>query len=367
VKRPTIAIIGGGIFGVATALELANSYDVTIFEQSNGLLTGATYANHNRHHYGFHYPRSPETALQCLACKESFETIYGKSLVWDFSNYYCIAKNNTKTTPKKYIEFCKELNLSFEEVWPADGILNRNKIALCLRVKEAVYDFNILKEMILYRLSSQKYLKVLLNSRVLGGCSEDNQQKTLFFSHTSDSKKIKKAKFNFVINATYGGYNCFCEWFNFEKRLCQFNLQELDIIRLPGDPRIGITVQDGPFPSFLPLGTTNQYLLAHVISSQLIRESTYNTVPLMQRNLVIETNWESIQRTCSKYIPILRNARYIRSILVDRVVDATKLEKDARLTEVTNHGKGCWSIFSAKVITCVKVAQDLRAQIERVI
>ena len=367
VRRPTIAIIGGGIFGVSAALELANDYDVTIFEQNNDLLAAATYANHNRHHYGFHYPRSPETALQCLDCRESFESIYGESLVWNFNNYYCVAKKNTKTTPERYIEFCKKLNLPFEEAWPAAGVLNRREIALCLRAKEAVYDFHILKKMVLEKLATQKHLKIRLNCQVLGGCIESAFQKTLSFAPSDDLKKIKNAHFNFVINATYGNYNCFCEWFGFKKRLCQFNLQELDIIALPGNPRMGITVQDGPFPSFLPLGTTNRYLLAHVTASQLIRESTYNTIPLMRRNLVIETNWENIQNICSEHIPLLKNAQYIRSILVDRVVDATKLKEDARLTEITTHGNGCWSIFSAKVITCVKVAKDLRVQIEAII
>ena len=91
-KLPRVGIIGGGIFGLSTAIQLDSRYDVTIFEQCDDILCGATYANHNRHHHGFHYPRSPETALQCLNSAKEFEQIYTESLMWDFDNYYCVSK-----------------------------------------------------------------------------------------------------------------------------------------------------------------------------------------------------------------------------------------------------------------------------------
>ena len=80
-RLPKIGIIGGGIFGVSAAVNLADKFEVTLFEQKNDLLLGATYANHNRHHYGFHYPRSIETAEQCLNSISTFEKYYLDSLV----------------------------------------------------------------------------------------------------------------------------------------------------------------------------------------------------------------------------------------------------------------------------------------------
>ena len=86
---PRVGIIGGGLFGLSTAIQLDGKYNVTVFEQFDDILCGATYANHNRHHYGFHYPRSPETAMQCIESAVEFEKVYKDSLVWDFDNYYC--------------------------------------------------------------------------------------------------------------------------------------------------------------------------------------------------------------------------------------------------------------------------------------
>ena len=131
---PRVAIIGGGIFGLSTAFHLDKKYHVTVFEQCDDILSGATYANHNRHHYGFHYPRSVETAIQCVNGAKEFEKIYSNSLVWEFDNYYCISKENSKTTPDDYIKFCDNVGLEYIEKWPEQDILNHSKIALCLQV-----------------------------------------------------------------------------------------------------------------------------------------------------------------------------------------------------------------------------------------
>ena len=147
-KRLRVGILGGGLFGLSTAIHLDKDYDVTVFEQFDDILGGATYANHNRHHYGYHYPRSLETAQQCLESLEEFEYVYKSSIYRDFDNYYCISKNDTKTNPDEYISFCEEAGLNFKHEWPSDGILNKSKIALSLKVNEAVYDFQILKKII---------------------------------------------------------------------------------------------------------------------------------------------------------------------------------------------------------------------------
>jgi len=359
-KRPRVGIIGGGIFGLSCALSLDKTHDVTVFEQGADILGGATYANHNRHHYGFHYPRSDDTARQCLESRADFEEIYGESCIWDFANYYCVAKENSKTTPEDYLLFCQRMGLEFREEWPEGDILDKSKIALCLRVREGIYDFDILKRIIQKRITVASTLEIKLRHQVLSGRMEPSGDKVLAVETNGE---IREFRFDFIINAMYANYNRFCDWFGFEKNLFQFNLQELDIIELPVEKRLGVTIQDGPFTSFLPLGHSNYYLLAHVEASQLMREISLGTVPLLNRVSYIESNWQQIQDVCSEHIPVLRKATYIRSIYVDRVVNGTRLDEDARLTEITSHGSGCWSVFAAKIITCETIGQKVAAQI----
>ena len=360
-KLPRVGIIGGGIFGISTAIHLDRRYNVTLFEQFDDILCGATYANHNRHHYGFHYPRSPETALQCLNSAKEFEEIYYDSLMWDFDNYYCVSKENSKTTPEDYISFCDNMGLEYVEQWPKEGVLNRAKIELCIKVREAVYSFHHLKSIVNNRINNTSTVTVKLNSRVLSGTIENEERKVLEVDEKGTSTKYE---FDFIINAMYANYNKFCDWFDLEPRQFQFNLQELDVIELPTVNTLGITIQDGPFPSFLPIGNTNRYFLAHVETSQLIREISTGSIPLTQRLNYLESNWAEIQKSCAEYIPLLKNARYIKSIFVDRVVDATRLHDDARLTDVIDYKNGCWGIFAAKIITVEKTARELAMQIE---
>ena len=62
-----IIVVGAGIFGVTISLTLSeNGYDVTLVEGEDDILKNASKSNHNRLHFGFHYPRSINTAKQSL-------------------------------------------------------------------------------------------------------------------------------------------------------------------------------------------------------------------------------------------------------------------------------------------------------------
>lgn len=350
-----VAVIGGGVFGARAAIELAKKHEVTLFERGAELLTGATYANHNRHHYGFHYPRSAETAEQCQRSRAGFEKEFGACLDWNFDNYYCVAKADTKTTPDDYVAFCKKHGLAVEAASPPSGVIDMSKIALCLKAKEAVYDTAKLRGMIKERLTG---VDVKLGTEITGAELLSSGKKRLHISGGSAARD-----FDYLVNATYANTNRFAAWLGFAARKLQFNLQELDVIELPLDRRVGVTVQDGNFPSFIPLAGTNRYLMAHVIESQLVREISAGTTPLLGRSNYVESNWSKVREVCAEYLPIVKKATYVKSIFVDRVVDSARLSDDSRVTEIVDHGKGCWSLFSAKVITCVSAAEDLAKRV----
>jgi hypothetical protein len=358
--RPRVAIIGGGIFGVTTALVLARFCEVHLYERSASLLQGATFGNHNRQHFGFHYPRSPETAQQCLESHHDFQRFYGEAEVFDFPNYYCVAAEGSKVSPGNYLQFCDKAGLHYQRELPPEGVLAQDKVALSLRVEEGVIDFATLRDNVLLRLKQEPHVHVHTEHTVKAGqmLAEGTKEITI-----SSGQQTTREAFDFLINATYAHYNTFCEWFGFPQRNFQFNLQELDVIELPRGLRLGVTIMDGVFPSFIPMGKTPYHLLAHVNASQLIRESSSQTKPLLSRVSVLESNWAGVLEASVEYLPILKEARYIKSLFVDRVVDVAAADTDARLTDITNHGSGCFSIFAAKVITCVSTADKLAALI----
>ena len=77
----------------------------------------------------------------------------------------------------------------------------------------------------------------------------------------------------------------------------------------------------------------------------------------------MESNWNNIREVSAKYVPLLNKAEYVKSIFVDRIVDANRMDTDARLTELTSHGNGCWSMFAAKIITCESMAKKITSEI----
>ncbi len=217
-----------------------------------------------------------------------------------------------------------------------------------------------LTEIALARLKQEPGIGIRTGHAVCGGqILADGAKQLAIFS----GQETNHESFDFVINATYAHSNTFCDWFGFPQRKFQFNLQELDIVELPRGLRLGLTIMDGVFPSIIPMGKTPYHLLAHVTASQLIRESSTHLKPLLNRISVLESNWSGVLEASVEYIPILKEARYIKSLFVDRVVDAGAFETDARLTDITDHGSGCFSIFAAKVITCVSTAEKLAKMI----
>lgn len=106
-RRPRVAVIGGGIFGAAAGIALGDRFEVTLFERRGSLLGEATYANQYRHHHGYHYPRSADTVEQCLVARKDFEDVFGEAIVRDFPAYYAVAREGSRTTPEDFLAFCE--------------------------------------------------------------------------------------------------------------------------------------------------------------------------------------------------------------------------------------------------------------------
>ena len=110
-----IAIIGGGIFGITTAIKLSHEHDVFLYEKNDDILKSASDVNQCRLHRGYHYPRSDETTTEVLKSQESFLEEYSNDAVINSDNYYCVSKNDSLVASDEYIEFCQRNNLQFKK------------------------------------------------------------------------------------------------------------------------------------------------------------------------------------------------------------------------------------------------------------
>jgi FAD dependent oxidoreductase len=349
-----VAIIGGGLFGLAAALELSDCSQVTVFEKTSKILHGASYGNQNRFHFGYHYPRSLATGRDCLDSHPSFTERFGRALLSDLENYYCVAKEGSLSSVAEYVRFCDSLGLPHEVAWPGPEYLARPLIAECFRVPEPIIDLALLREIISREVARCPTVELRLETRVTDGTVLRSGQKRLT---TVSPRGTETGEFDYVVDCTYAHLNQFAEWFGGTPREFQFELVEIPVVRLRSPKRVGVTIMDGPFCSLLPYGSTADSLLYHVESSVLDRVHAREYDPPE----CFDSNWESIVSQSSEFIPVVTDSRYVRSIFAVRVVDPKSQNDDARRSVLIDHGHGCWSIFSGKLTSALRVAQELRS------
>lgn len=354
-----VAVIGGGIFGISAALELSKNFRVTLYERSGELLSGASTNNHLRHHGGYHYPRSKETALECLRSRESFEREYGACIIRPFNHYHAIAKEDSKTTPGNYLKFCEDLGLPYEVVNLDPKLINKEKVSLIVKVAEYSYDPMKMLEIVNEKLKNPK-VEVKLNHEIKGGEIRGDKKMLKIsspFGNTED-------EFDFIINATYSNFNSFNKWFGLPQKKTLYELIELLEIELPIKEKIGLSIFDGQYSSLMPRAEEGRFTLAH-IKEQIINDFVSDNLDpevMLSQNLI--TNRENILKASIADFPILKEAKVIRSIYTIRAVKANVDDTDERPSEITNYGNGLFSIFSGKVVTCVDVAERISSMMK---
>jgi len=335
-----IYVVGAGIFGCSIAIELAkNNYNIILIEKNNDILSGATKLNHNRIHFGYHYPRSIDTAKQSILGLSSFAMEYNDCIISDFENYYCIAKKNSNVSSLQYENFCTSAGIDFQKTDINDDIINKDLISTIYKVNEPVYDIDILKAIIKNKL--EKYsVEVKLNSPIESFNFNDNDQ---------------------IINCTYSNLNRVNNHLGAELIPGKYQDVLIPVISLERT-KIGLTVMDGPFCSLMPRGDNkNEFLVYHVLDSVL--EESLSDFNATKKDVVKEAS--IILENSKKYYPFLKDAKIIDYWRVKRFIPDSK-ETDSRVSQilVSKSNPNVISIFSGKVTTAVTIAKTVKNLIE---
>ena len=252
-----ILVIGGGIFGCSISLELSkHNLDVTLIEKNSDIMEEASKCNHNRIHYGYHYPRSIRTAAQSLDGLISFLMMYKESIITNFPNYYAISSKQSQINSIEYKNFCNKVGIDYSPEYPSLNVLNPLLIEDSFRVEEPIFDWEILKSIIKNKLNDS-----LVNLKL----------------NTQFSKN--DLNYDFIINCSYSGINKVNNIIGVAP--LKFKLQDVIVpIFEYNHPKIGLTVMDGPFCSIMPKGNTpNQFLLYHAKYSILKETEEIDLIP----------------------------------------------------------------------------------------
>lgn len=358
--RPTVAVIGGGIFGLTAALELADRYQVTVFERGNDIMEGASRGNQYRHHWGYHYPRSMETIREVRDAAAAFQKRYGRAVLKNAPSYYAVSREESYVTPRRFMDVCRRMKLPMRRAFPPRDMLDPSTVSLCVKTAESVFDYDALKRIIHQRVTRHPNITVRCNHRITDASLDASGQKNLTVLSRSGRRKMHV---DYVVNATYANYNAFCGWLGFLRKDLELRFKELIILRLPKRPPTAVTIMDGPFATLVPIGRTGLYtfgdvpLSVHATASGAKGDAVFDALRAHPRS-----RWKQARVRCLKWFPVLRKATYISSMYAVLPVERDAAQTDARPTEVTPHGFGCWSLFSGKVITSAAAAEELVRQ-----
>lgn len=356
-RRPTAAVIGGGIFGAACALELAHHCDVVLAERHRELLTEASFNNQFRHHSGFHYPRSLDTVEEVKATRAEFDAEFGEAIVRNGNSWYCTAAGATEITCERYLAFCRESGLNFWIMDPPEGLIDLERVSLALRTDELILDIGRLRALARARLAAHPAIDLRCGTEVAAG--EIAPDGTKVFDMRAAGKTRREA-FDYVVNATYANSNLLSQWFGFPVAPLRFDVCELLLLEIPM-PMVSITILDAPFVSLMSTGKKNEFLLYQVATGVLQSYTTANGLPPAWEPF--QSNHVNMLRRSREYFPVLDSARYIESRFGVRAVLADSEAYDSRATIVTDHGFGCWSVLGGKIGTCVSNARQITRRI----
>lgn len=346
-----IAVIGGGIFGITTALTMSNNHSVDLFEKNSDILQSASGSNQYRVHRGYHYPRSKDTVLGIMNSENSFQNLYGEAIENDYEHYYCISKHDSLTSPKEFLDFCNEFKLEFIE---SDiSCVNNDEIEFCLRVKESLYDPQKLKQLSWNKLKEND-VNVHLNTK-------------------ADEKIFKN--FDWIIVCTYANLNSLINFSPKSQQEYQFELCEKPVVKLPDSfKNKSIVIMDGPFMCIDPLANTDYHLLCNVVNE--IHQTHIGILPKFDKKYssyidsgIIKnpeiTNFSKFLESSIPFFPEIKKAEHIGSMFTIRAVPPRVENTDARPTIVKKINENTISIFSGKITTCVEAAKEVQVIIDK--
>lgn len=333
--RDSTIIIGGGFYGLAIALYLADDLgvrDITILEKEDATMTRASYVNQARVHNGYHYPRSILTAYRSAVNFPVFTKQFKAAVVTDFDKYYGIARNLSKVNAHQFVRFCQKIGV---EIRPAksdiDKLFNPNLVEAVYKVKEYAFDAHKLRDDLLRQIDHHPGITVRT------GVTVDTLRKT-----GQDTIEVLTGAGTFtahyVLNCTYANINTLHRRAGLPLVGLKHEITEMCLVKLPkGMEKFSITLMDGPFFSIMPFPSKGLYTLSHVRytphESWLDNENTPIEKQDTHRYLAtreFSTNYKQMYNDVIRFIPALRDMQYVESIVEVKTVLVKSEDDDSR-------------------------------------
>ena len=361
-------IIGGGFYGAAIAIYLARQRGlkrILLIERESALLTRASYNNQARVHNGYHYPRSFTTAYRSRVNLPKFLRDWPQAVKKDFTKLYAIARRNSKVTARQFERFCREIGASIR---PADPPLRTlfepRLIEEVFLVEEYAFDTNQLAHWARRELL-ESGVQVRLQTRVTGISRGTNQSLTV--SAQPDHGEEEQVSCHYVFNCTYSGLNQFGGDFPGTRTELKQEVTEMALMQAPPVLQgLGITVMDGPFFSMMPFPALGLHTLSHVRYTPHLHWKDEPGIDPYQKlaSHGRATHVDRMVRDVSRYLPAVRDAKYVDSLFEVKTVLVKNEGDDGRPILFEKHPElpGCYSVLGGKIDNIYDILEKLDAE-----
>ncbi|OXM86533.1 FAD-dependent oxidoreductase [Paenibacillus rigui] len=345
IEQYDVVVVGGGFYGCNIALQMKQYFSrVLIIEKNSDLLSRASLINQARVHNGYHYPRNIITAYRSFINFPRFIQDFKCCIVDDFEKLYAIVRNTSKVNAYQFYNMFNQIGTPIEI---ADSryqkLFNPNLLEEVFKVKEFAFDAVILKDILKDKLEAAG-ITVLYETEVQK--VKQDQDKGILVSLSND----KELYGTYIYNCTYSNINKILKNSNLPLLPFKHEVTEMALIEMPDELKnVGITVMDGPFFSAMPYPSEKLHSFSHVRYTPHRSWNDLNDFidgEEQLRKSKYKSNFIYMLKDTERYLPVIREAKYIKSIYEIKTVLLQNEADDGRpILFKKNYGLDNFSII----------------------
>ncbi len=335
-------VIGGGFFGCATAIHLAQKgWRVDLLEQGMQLMQRASYVNQARLHNGYHYPRSFQTAIRSRANMPQFCEVYPEALFTEFRPLYAIARYDSKVSARGFAHFCKASGIPLKRATPEDrGLFDHRLIEEVFEAVEPAFDAQALLAQAL-KIMPTLGIRLHLQTRVTAVTNAPTTTPGLAVkTQAGDSFRAP-----WVFNCTYAALNHVTGQQGPPKMSLQHKISEVLLVKPPPELKgRGITLMDGEFFSIMPFPAQGLHSLTHVRHTHHVSwvENSQSTRPVNPQAILEDylrghprgkagrSRGPWMIRDAQRFVPCIQNVEVVEPLIDVKTLMTKTAVDDAR-------------------------------------
>lgn len=366
-----VIVIGGGFFGMYIAEYYAKQGSgVMLLEKEDDFMQRASLVNQARVHHGYHYPRSILTALRSRVSFPRFVEEFRDCIDDSFEKYYLIGKILSNVTAKQFELFCHRIGVPCEQAsGKVSSLVNPRLVEAVFSTVEYAFDSVKLKNVMLQRLEDAGVV-CRLNTRV-DRVVRDESVLSVHASSTVDNQELFEFGADQVYNCTYSMINDVLTNSHVSRVELKHEVTEMCHVEVP-DALVdkGITVMCGPFFSIMPFPSTGLHSFSHVRYTPHFQwhddgGSQYINAHKYFDSIEKKSNWGRMLLDAKRYMPILEQCEYIRSLWEVKTVLPQSETNDSRpILFKPNYGlQGLHSVMGGKIDNVYDVVKEINRQV----